>query len=143
MMLKVEDVMSEDLISCRPDDKISELAILMAKYDIGAIPICNDEDQLVGIVTDRDLVIRGYAASLSAETKIEKCMTVELVTCDVEMSVTEAGELMSEHQIRRLPVMKDGQLIGMVSLADLANEQFADQIASEALEDISEHDHFH
>lgn len=141
--MKVKDIMSDHLVCSQTDDTIAKVAELMANQDVGAIPICGDQHHLLGIVTDRDLVIRGYAQGKKPEEKIEQCMTEEMITCEEDMTVDEAGELMSKHQIRRLPVVKGKEIIGIVSLADLAIDQPSDHIATEALEDISEQDHFH
>lgn len=135
--------MSTDLIVLKPNDTIREAALLMAKEDIGAIPICEQDNDLIGIVTDRDLVIRGYAQGMMPDEVVEHCMTEDIVTCREDAAVIEVGELMSEHQIRRIPVVRDNRLIGIVSLGDLVSEEQSDQVAFEALEDISEYDHFH
>ncbi|HHU20733.1 MAG TPA: CBS domain-containing protein [Bacilli bacterium] len=135
--------MSADLTVLKPNDTIREAASLMEKEDIGAIPICEKDNDLIGIVTDRDLVIRGYAKGMTPNDLVEHCMTEDIVTCREDTLVSEVGELMSEHQIRRIPVVKDNRLIGMVSLGDLVTEEKSDHLAIEALADISEHEHFH
>lgn len=142
-MMEVKDIMSEHLVCLKPDATIAEISKEMASQDIGAIPICDEEHHLLGIVTDRDLVIRGYAKNMSPDDKVEHCMTQEMITCTEDMSVMEVGELMAEHQIRRLPVIKDKKIIGIVSLSDLALEEQSDHIAAEALEDISEDEQYH
>ncbi|WP_440898123.1 CBS domain-containing protein [Amphibacillus sp. Q70] len=141
--MKVKDIMSDHLVCSRADDTLAKVSELMANEDVGAVPICDDQHHLLGIVTDRDLVIRGYAQGKDPEEKVEQCMTEDMITCEEDMTVDKAGELLSKHQIRRLPVVRGKEIIGIVSLADLANEQHSDHIAAEALEDISEQDHFH
>ncbi|WP_253288909.1 CBS domain-containing protein [Amphibacillus sp. MSJ-3] len=141
--MKVSDIMSEHLICSRPDDTIVNVSQLMAEQDVGAIPICDDQHNLLGIVTDRDLIIRGYAEGKMPDEKVEQCMTEDLITANADMTVKEAGEVMGQNQIRRLPILKGKKIIGIVSLKDLAIEQHSNHIASEALEDISEQDHIH
>lgn len=142
-MVNVKEIMSSDLVVCTPNDTIRDVALLMAKEDVGALPVCKCDHDLIGIVTDRDLVIRGYAQGMTPEAPVEQCMTEDLITCHEDTSLSEVGELMSENQIRRVPVVRNNRLIGMVSLGDLVTEEYSDHIAAEALQDISEHDHFH
>ncbi|WP_017471776.1 CBS domain-containing protein [Amphibacillus jilinensis] len=142
-MKTVNEVMSNHVMSCQPNQPINEIAKLMADQDIGAIPVCDENHHLLGVVTDRDLVIRGYAKAVDPNESIEQCMTRDAITCDPNQTVREAGELMAKHQIRRLPIVKDRKLIGIVSLGDLALEKQSDHMAGEALEEISEHTHYH
>ncbi|WP_338470858.1 CBS domain-containing protein [Niallia sp. XMNu-256] len=134
--MNVAEVMTTDVDSCRPESTFTEVAMKMRDLDVGVVPICEDE-KLVGIVTDRDLVVRGLANDLSSESTVSVLLTDNVVKGSKDMSVEEAARIMSEHQIRRLPIVEGDKLVGIVSLGDLAvNTQSSDE-AGQALEDIS------
>jgi CBS domain-containing protein len=136
MSMNVAEVMTTNIDSCSPESSCKEVAMKMKKIDVGFIPICENE-KLVGIVTDRDLVIKGFTNDFSGESTISELATNNVVTGSKEMSVEEAVRVMSQHQIRRLPIVEEDKLIGIVSLGDLAvNNQSSDQ-AGQALKDIS------
>ena len=134
--MNVAEVMTANVDCCNPESTFKEVAIKMKELDVGVIPICDNEN-LVGIVTDRDLVIKGLANDLSAESTISVLVTDDVVKGSKEMSVEEAAKVMSQHQIRRLPIVEEDKLVGIVSLGDLAvNNQSSDE-AGQALKDIS------
>ncbi|WP_043932771.1 CBS domain-containing protein [Bacillus sp. EB01] len=134
--MNIKDVMTREVETCPPDASIYDVAKKMRELDVGVIPIC-DGDQLVGLATDRDLVIHGLANNLSTDTAVSEVMTKDPVRGTVEMSAEEAADLMADVQIRRLPIVEQGRLIGIVSLGDLAvDEQLSDD-AGQALEEIS------
>jgi len=141
-MESVRDVMSTDVEYCTPLDNVYEVAVKMKDLDVGAIPILEDQ-KLIGMITDRDLVVRGYAEKRSGSNQVTNVMSDNLVTCSPDTSLEEASELMAKHQIRRLPVVENGQLVGIVSLGDLATNKMSDSHAGEALSDISEQDQLH
>lgn len=134
---RVKDIMSTDVESCSLLDNAYEVAVKMKELNVGAIPIVDDE-QLVGMITDRDLVVRGIAEKRPGSSKVEKLMSDQLITVTKETSAREAIELMAQHQIRRLPVVENDQLIGIVSLGDFAVEKLTDEQAGRALSEISE-----
>ncbi|MCH1623910.1 CBS domain-containing protein [Fredinandcohnia quinoae] len=138
-METVRDVMSTDVESCTPLDNVYEVAVKMKELNVGAIPIIDDgNEQLIGMITDRDLVVRGIAEKRAGSNQVTNVMSEELITCSPEMSLEEASTLMAKHQIRRLPVVENGQLIGIVSLGDLATYKMSNESAGEALSEISE-----
>ncbi|WP_129731628.1 CBS domain-containing protein [Ectobacillus funiculus] len=137
-MTTVRELMSTDLSCCTPVDNVYEAALKMKQEDIGIIPIV-ENNRLVGIVTDRDLVVRGIADKNPGSNKITEVMTTDIVSVSPSDPVEKASELMARHQIRRLPVVENGQLVGMLSLGDLAIEKYADDQAGYALSEISEH----
>ncbi|MFB9761019.1 MULTISPECIES: CBS domain-containing protein [Bacillaceae] len=137
-MTTVRELMSTDLSCCTPVDNVYEAALKMKQEDIGIIPIV-ENNRLVGIVTDRDLVVRGIADKNPGSNKITEVMTTDIVSVSPSDPVEKASELMARHQIRRLPVVENGQLVGMLSLGDLAIEKYADDQAGYALGEISEH----
>ncbi|MDC3412805.1 CBS domain-containing protein [Aquibacillus sp. 3ASR75-11] len=140
-MKSVKDIMATDLTICKLDDELSKVANEMKNHDVGAIPVCEENRELIGMVTDRDLVLRGYAAKKDGSAKIREVMSDDLYTADPGMSVQEASKFMAEKQIRRLPIVENGKLIGIVSLGDLALERKSNDAAGQALEEISEHHH--
>jgi CBS domain-containing protein len=136
-MEKIRDIMTEQVESCTLLDNIFEVAVKMKELNVGAIPIV-DQEKLVGMITDRDIVIRGVAEKHPGSTKVEAIMSNELITVSPEHSSSDAAKLMAEHQIRRLPVVKEGKIVGIVSLGDFAVRQLTDDQAKQALTEISE-----
>ena len=133
----IKDIMSEDIECCSLLDNMYEVAVKMKELNVGAIPIV-DEKRLVGMITDRDIVIRGVAEKNPGSTKVEKIMSDQLVTVTCDTTTNQAAKLMAEHQIRRLPVVEGENLIGIVSLGDFATHQLTDELAGDALSEISE-----
>ncbi|ULT56605.1 CBS domain-containing protein [Neobacillus drentensis] len=135
--MNVADVMTTDIDCCTPESTCKEVAKKMKELDVGAIPIC-ENDKLVGIITDRDLVIKGLANELPDASPVSDLLANNIVvTGTKDMSVEEAAKIMSHEQIRRLPIVESDKLVGMVSLGDLAvNNQSSDE-AGEALKEIS------
>ncbi|MBM4764057.1 CBS domain-containing protein [Bacillus sp. B15-48] len=138
-MGKIRNIMTTDVECCTLLDNVYEVAVKMKEYDVGAIPIV-DGETLVGMITDRDIVIRGVADKHPPSSKVEKVMSDHLVTITPETSTEEAARLMADHQIRRLPVVEGNKLVGIVSLGDFAINPKMDQQAEEALSEISEQD---
>lgn len=136
--MKIRDIMTTDVTTVELDTTLEEIATIMRHEDVGAVPVV-DDDELVGIVTDRDIVVRCIAEGRDpSEACAEDVLTGGLVTVEPGQDVNQAAELMARNQIRRLPVVHDGQLIGMVSLGDIAVKQKNDEVSGDALEDISE-----
>jgi CBS domain-containing protein len=138
VMEKIRDIMTDEVECCTLLDNVYEVALKMKELDVGAIPIL-DQDKLVGMITDRDIVIRGVAEKHPGSTKVEDIMSNKLITISPESSSKEAAKLMAEHQIRRLPVVEEGKLVGIVSLGDFAIRKLTDDQAKGALTEISEH----
>lgn len=129
--------MTDAVESCSLLDNVYEVALKMKELNVGAIPIL-DQDNLVGMITDRDIVVRGVAEKHPGSTKVEDIMSKQLITVTSDSTSKEAAKLMAEHQIRRLPVVEDGKLVGIVSLGDFAIRELTDDQAKEALTEISE-----
>lgn len=136
-MQTVKDVMTTDVECCTTLDNVYEAAVKMKELNVGAIPIVN-ESQLVGIVTDRDLVVRGIAEKHPGSCKITDVMTREIETVSPSDSLEKALEIMAKYQIRRIPVVDNDQLVGIVSLGDFSTEEESDHLAGEALTKISQ-----
>jgi nucleotide-binding universal stress UspA family protein/CBS domain-containing protein len=116
----VREAMTEHLVVATTDMTLQHAARLMADADVGALPVL-DAGCLVGIITDRDITVRATAKGLApATTTVAKLCSPDLATATPDMPVSEAVKLMEQRRIRRLPVVSDGQLVGMVALGDLA-----------------------
>ena len=132
--MKLKDIMTTNAECCEPSAPIAEIAGKMRDYNVGSIPVC-ENGKLTGIVSDRDIVIRCVAEN-ETDAAARDIMSTRMVTGRPDMSAEEAGDLMAEHQIRRLPIVEDGRLVGIVSLGDLSVSH-ADEKAGEALSEIS------
>ena len=118
--MKVNKVMTHDVRLLKPDQTIGEAAILMAEIDSGALPV-SDNDRLVGMITDRDIVIRAVAQGKPADTKVAEVMSKEMLYCSETDEIDAVARNMAKAQVRRLPVINaDKRLVGIVSLGDLA-----------------------
>lgn len=137
-MEKIRDIMTDNVECCTLLDNMYEVALKMKELNVGAIPIV-DQEKIVGMITDRDIVVRGVAEKHPGSTKVEDIMSNNLVTVSPDSTSKEAAKLMAEHQIRRLPVVEGDKLIGIVSLGDFAIRELTDDQAKVALTEISEH----
>src|SRR6266436_7334504 len=118
--MKISSVMSREVQLIKPDDTIRSAAALMKKIDAGALPVA-ENDRLVGMITDRDIAIRGIAEGKGPDSTVREVMSKEIKYCFADEDVAHVAESMAELQIRRLPVMtRDKRLVGIVALADLA-----------------------
>ena len=137
--MKLRDIMTDQVVRIHPEESVAVAARTLAQYNIGALPVCGNDGKVWGVVTDRDLVTRCLAAGQSPEkTKVRQVMTGSVVSASPEMEVSAAAHLMGSRQIRRLPVVENGLLCGMVSLGDLAAREETAYDAADALESISE-----
>lgn len=136
--MRVFDIMSEHIVTVGVSEPVSAAARLLKKHNIGAVPVCDDSGRLRGMITDRDITLRCVASGKSAnETRVGDIMTRGVITVADNAYVGEAARLMADAQIRRLPVIKGGELVGMLSLADLARNTDCDTEAAAALTEIS------
>ncbi|MXN74035.1 CBS domain-containing protein [Burkholderia sp. 4701] len=119
-MQRVDEIMSRDVVRVAPTDTIRHAAQLMARYDIGALPVC-DHNRLVGMVTDRDLAVRAISAGKPPETRVGEVASGPLEFCFDDDALDEIQQYMAAAQLRRMPVIDhDRQLVGMLTLADIA-----------------------
>ncbi|WP_338752832.1 CBS domain-containing protein [Bacillus sp. FJAT-52991] len=132
--MKVREIMSSNVACCTSQDSMEAAASKMESLNIGAIPVVNN-GQVVGMVTDRDLVIRGLANQQGST--VSDVMSNNIVSISPDASLEEAAALMAQHQVRRLPVIENGQLAGIVSLGDLSTKEQANESAGSALSNIS------
>ena len=135
--MKVSEVMTRDVQTVRPDQRVQEAASFMLSADAGSIPVTNG-DRLIGMITDRDIAVRGIAKGYGPDTPVSELMTGDVICARDSDDVEDIASKMSEAQVRRLPVIDDQErLCGIVSLGDLSREA-DDDYASEALEGVSE-----
>lgn len=119
-MMKVRDVMSPDVKTISATGTLHEAATIMQQNDIGSVPVA-ENDQLVGMVTDRDLVIRGLAEKLPLDTAVRSVMTDTVMYCYDDQDLSDAVRNMAEREVRRLPVVnRDKRLVGVLSLSNVA-----------------------
>jgi len=136
-MTLVRDIMTPDARCIGENDSLRVAASVMTELDVGALPICGEDSRLKGMLTDRDIVVKAVAPGIDTEcTRVGLFATGKPVTVSASDDVSVALERMQEHQIRRLPVIEDHQLVGIVSQADVARSLPA-AATGETVESIS------
>ena len=136
--MKLRDVMASPVIRIHPDESVAVAARTLERYNIGILPVCGADGRLCGLVTDRDLVTRCVASGRSpVNTTVREEMTSKIIAAGPEMDAAQAAGIMGREQVRRLPVVENGRLCGMVSLGDLSRQQESSLEAGGALSDIS------
>lgn len=135
--MRVKDCMTKQVISVGAGEPVSVAARLMARYNLGALPVRGTDGQLEGMLTDRDIVLRCIAAERSPKAvHVREVMTRSVAAAAPDTDAAAAAGIMAARQVRRLPVTEEGRLVGMVSLADLSRRPDYMMEAAEALEDI-------
>jgi CBS domain-containing protein len=136
--MNIRDIMTTGVSTAAPDTTVEEIATIMKREDVGAIPIVDDEE-LCGVLTDRDIVVRCVAEGKNpADTRAEDILSEDLHVIEVDDEVDAAAELMSRQQIRRLPVVENGRLIGILSIGDIAVKEGDDRTSGDTLQGISQ-----
>lgn len=136
--MKVREIMTNPVVRINPDETVAVAARVLEHYNIGILPVCGSDGRLCGMVTDRDLVTRCLAAGKSpASTSVRDVMTPQVVSIRPDMETGVAAHLMGRQQVRRLPVVENGKLCGMVTLGDLARREESAPDATDALTDIT------
>ncbi|MBQ7341430.1 MAG: CBS domain-containing protein [Oscillospiraceae bacterium] len=136
--MKIRQIMSSPAISVGEGETVEAAARTLAQYNIGVLPVCNTRGEVCGLVTDRDLVTRCMAAGKApGKTTLKEIMTGQVTSVRPDTEIGVAAHLMGRLQVRRLPVVENGKLCGMVSLGDLAVRDETAVDASDALTDIS------
>ena len=134
--MQVQDLMTHDVTTVHPEESLKKVARLMADLDVGVLPVRQD-DRLVGMVTDRDLAVRGLAEDCGPESKVRQVMTPDVKYCFFDQEIEEIAANMADIQVRRLPVLDhDKRLVGILSLCDIAVSDDPEP-AMEALSGIS------
>jgi len=135
--MKVSEVMTRDVQTVRPDQPVQEAASFMLSADAGSIPV-TEGDRLVGMITDRDIAVRGVAKGYGPETPVRELMTNDVICVRIDEDCDEVATKMSQAQVRRLPVIDEQErLCGIVSLGDFAREGATDT-AEQALEGVAQ-----
>ena len=134
--MKIRDVMTRSVETVRPDQSAQEAASFMLRAEAGSIPVC-EEDRVIGMITDRDIAVRGVAEGRGPDCSVRDLMSEQVICAREDDSIEDVAQQMSQAQVRRLPVVDDQErLVGIVSLGDLSRET-PGQAASQALEGVS------
>jgi len=136
--LKLRNMMTSNVRTCRPDSSVAEAARIMADLNVGFVPIVDAHEHVTGVITDRDIVLRCVAHGHGADGRVSTYMTEPVVTCTAQTDAHEAADLMARSQIRRLCVVEGKRLVGVVALGDLAVRKIHINEAGGALSSISE-----
>lgn len=136
--MQIKDVMTSQVISIGPEETVSVAARSLSRNNVGSLPVCSANGRLRGMLTDRDIVLRSVAANEDAgQQAVRDIMTRRVVTVSPQDSVDQAARLMAREQVRRLPVVEQGKLVGMVATKDLLQAPGMTMEAIRALEGIS------
>ncbi|QTL97655.1 CBS domain-containing protein [Iocasia frigidifontis] len=134
--MQLRDIMTNNVQTVNPNSSVKDAATIMKNLNVGSVPVCEGK-RAVGIITDRDIAIRNVANNGDSNTPVTQVMSKNMIYGQPDMSDQEAATLMAEKQIRRLPVVENDNLVGIVSLGDLAVNSRSDMEAGEALSTIS------
>lgn len=136
--MKVRQIMSGPAVRVGPEEPVAVAARMLSHYNIGALPVCGADGRVCGVVTDRDLVVRCVAAGRDpGRTPVRQVMTRSVVSVRPDAEAAAAAGIMAREQVRRLPVVENGRLCGMVSLGDIALREELGYDAGDALAQIS------
>ena len=134
----VSDLMNPSVVSCAPDENVAHAARLMAAYNVGSLPVCSPDGRLRGIVTDRDIVLRCIAdGSDPGQMPVRELMTRAVASLSPGDDVSRAAEKMGGGQVRRMPVVQNGKVVGILSLCDIARSEAFGMEAAKAFGEIS------
>lgn len=135
--MDMKNIMTKIVTTITPEDTVERAAQMMKEHNVGSIPVCRGEE-VVGVITDRDITLRSSAQGQNVrQQKVSEIMSSNPVTGTPNMDVHEAARLMSERQIRRLPIVDNNKVVGIVALGDLAVEPQLANEAESALSSIS------
>ena len=136
--MKVKDCMCNEVCWVKPNSTIKDCAKLMMDNHIGCVPVCDDSKKVVGVVTDRDIILRTVACDKDVKTTaVSDIMSCNVCCCTPDTDVADAEKLMSQNQIRRIPVIDNNKIIGILTLGDLAtNENVNTQGLCNTIENI-------
>ena len=132
--MKLKELMNKQVIRIHPEESVAVAARTLEHYNIGFLPVCRGDGHLCGLVTDRDLVLRCMAAGQDAAAlPVARVMSNRVIAASPEDSLERAAALMARERVRRLPVVLEGRLVGMISLGDLARQEEYAMEAGECL----------
>ncbi|KZL90133.1 CBS domain-containing protein [Clostridium magnum] len=136
--MKVKDIMTKSVISLDSNDTVQKAASIMSEHNIGSVPVC-ESSNVIGIITDRDIALRCVAEGKDCKNQsVRDIMSSNPAIGTPDMDVQDASRIMSERQIRRLPIVENNSLVGVVSLGDIAVDPKLNNQAEQALSSISE-----
>ena len=137
--MQVKELMTTNIAALAPDNTILDAAKSMQTHNIGCMPVCQPDGKVIGIITDRDIVVRSLASNGDPKTTLVKdVMTKNVITAQPDMDVNSALEAMATNKIRRLPVVQNDTLVGMIAIGDLATRNILNNEAGQALSEISQ-----
>ncbi len=136
--MKVKDCMCHNVTWCKPETLVADCAKMMCNGHIGCIPVCDNENKVVGLVTDRDILLRCVACDKDSKTiPVSDIMSCNVCCCEPNTKIEEAENLMADNQIRRIPVIENNKIVGILTLGDLANNQnISEESICDTLENI-------
>ena len=138
--MKINECMCRDVCFVKPECNVYDAARIMNENHIGCIPVCNDEKNVVGVITDRDIVLRGVACDKNVKsTPVSEIMTTNVYTCRSEEELEDAQYTMSRNQIRRIPIVDNqNKMVGILSFGDLAHntQKIGDEQFTQTVENI-------
>ncbi|MFR0822993.1 MAG: CBS domain-containing protein [Clostridia bacterium] len=136
--MKVKDCMCHEVSCVTPESTVKDCAKIMCNKHVGCIPVCDASQNVVGLVTDRDVILRSIACDKDvAQTPVSDIMSCSVCCCNPDTDIEQAEKLMSQNQIRRLPVVENNKIVGIITLGDLsANQNVSTQGVCETLENI-------
>ncbi len=121
--MKVKDCMTNSVCNCTPETSIQDVAKKMCTNHIGCLPVCDNSNNIVGLVTDRDIVLRSVACGKDSKTTpISEIMTTDVCCCESDDELNEAEKLMGNMQIKRIPVIENSKVVGILTIGDLVND---------------------
>ena len=135
-MTTISNAMSRQVATISSNQTVQEAAELMSRHNVGAIPVV-DQGVLKGMITDRDITLRTTAEGQDGQTPVSNVMTTNVVSGNPNMSLEEASQMMAQSQIRRLPIVENNHLVGILALGDLAVNELSNESAGQALANIS------
>ena len=137
--MQVKEMMTTNIAALAPDNTVLDAAKSMQAHNIGCMPVCLPDGKVAGILTDRDIVVRCLASNGDSKTtKVKDIMTKNVITAQPDMDVNSALEVMATNKIRRLPVVKNDTLVGMIAIGDIATRNILSSEAGQALNEISQ-----
>lgn len=141
-MKKLRDIMTTSVSTIKNSDTIRDAAKIMKDLNVGSVPVCDNTNKPVGMLTDRDIVLNSVSMGKNNDQNVEDVMTRNVITASADTDIHEAAKIMAQNQIRRLPVVENNKLVGIVSIGDLAVRDIYVNEAGDALSSISEDNGF-
>jgi CBS domain-containing protein len=135
--MQVKEIMTREVKTVSPSDTIEKAAQIMKSIDCGSVPVV-EGDRVVAMLTDRDIVVKAVAQGKSPEFAVKTCMTAPVVTIRADTEAQTAADMMADNQVRRLPVIENNKLVGILAIGDLARKHIFVSESGRALSEISE-----